>query len=199
VHVTSGSASYTLHTFNAEDFPRLPELDAATTFAVDPRRLLETNQPRLALGVAGRVAPGLTGILARFRGRQARHGRHDSYRLSVKETEIGGAGAGAGGDHPARALQELSEIAQSGDEVELGVHENQVVFSADGVSMTTRRIDGQFPNYRQLCPSVRARNSRCRATNCSTSCGVAAVMIERTSPAAAPICRGRADRDGSDA
>src|SRR5262249_17890570 len=33
VHLTAGTASYTLNTYNAEDFPRLPELDAVSTFA----------------------------------------------------------------------------------------------------------------------------------------------------------------------
>src|SRR6476659_1851446 len=42
VHVASGSASYTLHTYNPEDFPRLPELDAVQTFSVDRESLLET-------------------------------------------------------------------------------------------------------------------------------------------------------------
>ena len=35
VHISSGSASYTLHTYNAEDFPRLPEFAETATFAVD--------------------------------------------------------------------------------------------------------------------------------------------------------------------
>src|SRR5947209_2549078 len=34
VHVSSGTASYTLQTFNAEDFPRLPEVGDTPTFAV---------------------------------------------------------------------------------------------------------------------------------------------------------------------
>ena len=34
------------------------------------------------------------------------------------------------------------------------MHENQVVFGADGVWLTTRRIDGQFPNYKQLLPEA---------------------------------------------
>src|SRR3954469_21512006 len=42
VHVTSGTASYTLHTYNPEDFPRLPELGAVQTFSVDRESLLET-------------------------------------------------------------------------------------------------------------------------------------------------------------
>src|SRR5207244_8628653 len=47
---------------------------------------------------------------------------------------------------------ELARIANAGDMVEVGVHENQVLFSTDGAWLTTRRIDGQFPNYRQLLP-----------------------------------------------
>ena len=42
VHVTAGTASYTLHTFNPEDFPRLQELDSVQTFTVDRESLLET-------------------------------------------------------------------------------------------------------------------------------------------------------------
>ena len=52
VHVTSGAASYTLHTYNPEDFPRLPELDAVQTFAVDRESLLETISSRRARCVA---------------------------------------------------------------------------------------------------------------------------------------------------
>jgi DNA polymerase-3 subunit beta len=40
VHIVSGTASYTLNTYNPEDFPRLPELDAVTTFAVEREPLL---------------------------------------------------------------------------------------------------------------------------------------------------------------
>ncbi len=49
-------------------------------------------------------------------------------------------------------MQELARIAANADDVQLGVHENHVVFGADGTWLTTRRIDGQFPNYRQLLP-----------------------------------------------
>jgi len=42
VHVTAGSASYTLHTYNPKDFPRLQELETVQTFAVDRESMLET-------------------------------------------------------------------------------------------------------------------------------------------------------------
>jgi len=137
-----------------EDFPRLPELDAATTFAVDREALLETINRVSRSASRDESRPGPDGILARFEAGKLVMAATDSYRLSVKETEIGGQVPELEAIIPARALQGAERIAQSGDEVELGVHENQVVFSADGVSMTTRRIDGQFPNYRQLLPEA---------------------------------------------
>jgi DNA polymerase-3 subunit beta len=182
VHVTSGSASYTLHTFNAEDFPRLPELDATTTFAVDREALLETINRVSRSASRDESRPVLTGILARFEAGKLVMAATDSYRLSVKETEIGGQVPELEAIIPARALQELTRIAQSGDEVELGVHENQVVFSADGVSMTTRRIDGQFPNYRQLLPEAFEHELALPRNELLDVVRRAAVMIERTSP-----------------
>src|SRR5437868_12829716 len=66
VHVTSGSASYTLHTYNAEDFPRLPDLENVTRFAVDREALLETVNRVARSASSDESRPVLTGILARF-------------------------------------------------------------------------------------------------------------------------------------
>ena len=96
----------------------------------------------------------LTGILARFEGGKLVMAATDSYRLSVKETPLEGGAPELEAIIPARALTEVSRIAAGADSLELGVHENQVVFVADGVTLTTRRIEGQFPNYRQLIPET---------------------------------------------
>ena len=45
-------------------------------------------------------------------------------------------------------------MASGTEDVELGVHENHVIFSAGDVWLTSRRIDGQFPNYKQLLPET---------------------------------------------
>ena len=42
VHVASASASYRLHTYNADDFPRLPDIDEEQGFSVDRSVLLDT-------------------------------------------------------------------------------------------------------------------------------------------------------------
>ena len=62
---------------------------------------------------------------------------------------------------PARALGELTRIVKAA-ELEIGVLENQVIFTTDGI-LTTRQIEGQFPNYRQLLPETFEHEARTTA------------------------------------
>src|ERR671925_320426 len=116
VEIVSGSASYRLNTYNAEDFPRLPEAAGTELTAVDADALVETAARVSRASSRDESRPVLTGILVRFEGEKLIMAATDSYRL--------------------------------------GVQENQVLFVADGVLLTTRRIEGQFPNYRQLLPET---------------------------------------------
>jgi DNA polymerase III subunit beta len=154
VRVECGSASYRLHTYSVEDFPRLPDAATLGTFPVDKDALLDTVARVSRSASRDESRPVLTGILARFEGGKLVMAATDSYRLSVKETPLEGDAPELEAIIPARALTEATRIAQAADTLELGVHENQVAFVADGVTLTTRRIEGQFPNYRQLLPET---------------------------------------------
>jgi DNA polymerase-3 subunit beta len=154
IHVSSGSFESRLNTYTAEDFPRLLDAEGLERHAVDRDALLET------IARVGRSAsrdesrPVLTGILVRFEPGKLVMAATDSYRLSVKETALEGTIPELEAIVPARALAELARVGQGAERIELGVHENQVVFGVDGIWLTTRRIDGQFPNYKQLIPEA---------------------------------------------
>ena len=182
VHVTSGSASYTLHTYNAEDFPRLPELDAVQTFSVEREPLLETIARVARAASRDESRPVLTGVLVSFTGGKLVMAATDSYRLAVKETELDGSAPELEAIVPSRALQELARIASHGDTIEVGVHENQVLFSTEGAWLTTRRIDGQFPNYRQLLPEAFEHELTLPRTEILEVVRRASVMIQRATP-----------------
>jgi DNA polymerase-3 subunit beta len=152
VVVTAGPANYRLHTYSSEDFPRLPEVDNATLHTVDRDALVETVNRVGRSASRDESRPVLTGILVRFEPGKIVMAATDSYRLAVKETPVEGSLPDLEAIIPARALQELARIATGADEIQLGLQENHVVFGADGTWLTTRRIDGQFPNYRQLLP-----------------------------------------------
>jgi len=182
VHVTAGSAAYTLNTYNPEDFPRLPELEAVSTFAVERESLLETIGRVARAASRDESRPVLTGILVQFGGGKLVMAATDSYRLAVKETAFAGTVPDLEAIVPGRALQELARIANAGDEVEIGVQENQVLFSTDGIWLTTRRIDGQFPNYRQLLPESFEHELVIPRVELLEVIRRASVMIQRSTP-----------------
>ena len=153
VQIVSGSYNSRLHVFNAEDFPRLPTVDAQL-HAIDREALLETVDRVAKSASRDESRPVLTGILVRFEAGKLIMVATDSYRLSVKETTLSEAAPDLEAIIPARALTELSRLSGSGDTIDLGVHENHVVFGTGDAWLTTRRIDGQFPNYRQLLPDA---------------------------------------------
>ena len=155
VRVTCGSASYSLHTYSPEDFPRLPEIDPKSSFTVEREAFLDTVARVSRSASRDEARPVLTGVLVRFEGGKVIMAATDSYRLSVKETELQqGPAQELEAIVPARALTELARIGQASEAatIDVGVQENQIVFGVDGVWLTARRIDGQFPNYRQLVP-----------------------------------------------
>ncbi len=184
VRIVCGSYESRLNTYNAEDFPRLPELDALTTFSVDREALLDTVGRVQRSASRDESRPVLTGILARFEPGKLVMAATDSYRLSVKETPLEGDVPELEAIIPARALQELARIAVAGDEVELGVHENQVIFSVpgEGVYLTTRRIDGQFPNYKQLLPETFEHDVTIPRGELLDVVRRTSVMVQRNSP-----------------
>jgi DNA polymerase III subunit beta len=182
VRIESGSYSSRLHTYNVEDFPRLPDVDAIGTFSVDKDALLDTVGRVSRSASRDESRPVLTGILARFEGGKLIMAATDSYRLSVKETALEGEAPDLEAIIPARALAEVSRVAQSADSLELGVHENQVVFVADDVTLTTRRIEGQFPNYRQLLPETFEHTVVLPRTEALEVVRRVAVMAQRNSP-----------------
>ena len=182
VHITSGTASYTLHTYNPEDFPRLPELDVAQTFSVDRASLLETIHRVARAASRDESRPVLTGVLAQFGSGTLVMAATDSYRLAVKQTELSGTSAELEAIIPGRALQELARVASTGDTIEVGVHDNQVLFAIDGIWLTTRRIDGQFPNYRQLLPEQFEHELTLPRSELLDVVRRASVMIQRATP-----------------
>src|SRR5215203_935200 len=183
LEVTCGPASYKLNTYSAEDFPRLPDATGAQTFMVDSDTFLSTGSKVARSASRDESRPVLTGVLVRFEGAKLVMAATDSYRMSVKETELKDeAVSELEAIVPARALTELSRIAQDSAELQIGVQENHVVFGAGEVWLTTRRIDGQFPNYKQLLPDTFEHEVPLPRVEFLEVVRRASVMAQRNSP-----------------
>jgi DNA polymerase-3 subunit beta len=153
VELVAGNATFHIRVLRGDDFPPFPEPDPESAVELPAEAFVAT-----ALKVAGSASrdetrPVLTGILVSASDRELRMVATDSYRLSVKETTLETPlSSGFEVNVPARALQELARlVTHAGDEpLSVSVRQNQVLFTIGRVILSSRLIDGQFPNYRQL-------------------------------------------------
>jgi DNA polymerase-3 subunit beta len=157
VELTSGNATFHIRTLHAEDFPPFPEPDAGSAVSLPLGAFVATAQKVAGSASRDETRPVLTGILVSASGSEVRMVATDSYRLSVKETVLEQPMTGSFEVNvPSRALQELTRVAAHADDdlLTVSVRQNQVVFVVGQVVLSSRLIDGQFPNYRQLLPDT---------------------------------------------
>ncbi len=155
VELICGASTFHLRTLRSEDFPSLPS-PAADTRVVLPAEAFVQTVSRVARSASrDETRPVLTGVLMSASEQELRMVATDSYRLSVKQTPLESPLQGSlEANVPARALQELVRIAQQAptESLAVSVGQNQVVFEIGDIALSSRLIDGQFPNYRQLLP-----------------------------------------------
>jgi DNA polymerase-3 subunit beta len=157
VELVGGTATFHIRTLRLEDFPPFPEAEGDGRVEVPGPAFVETVLKVARSASRDETRPVLTGILVSASADELRMVATDSYRLSVKETRLESPLEGTfEANVPARALQELTRIVQHGgaEGLSVSVRANQVVFEAAGVVLSSRLIDGQFPNYRQLLPDA---------------------------------------------
>ncbi|MGA2163812.1 MAG: DNA polymerase III subunit beta [Solirubrobacteraceae bacterium] len=155
VELLCAGAIFHLRTLRAEDFPALPSAVEESRMTIPAEAFVQTVERVARSASHDETRPVLTGILISAADRELRMVATDSYRLSVKRTTLESPLEGAiEANVPARALQELTRVAQQYQctELTLGLGQNQVIFELGGAVLSSRLIDGQFPNYRQLIP-----------------------------------------------
>lgn len=154
VQISCGGSTFQVRLLPSEEFPKLPTPEGDSVSLPAPA-LIETIE-RVALAASRDEArPVLTGVLVSAEERSLTMVATDSYRLSVKHTELEQpVSSKLEANVPARALRELTRIVaqEESAEVEIFLLANQAVFRCDGVVLSSRLIEGQFPNYKQLLP-----------------------------------------------
>jgi DNA polymerase-3 subunit beta len=158
VRLAAGENEYRIRAYAADDFPQLPGFDAEAAFKMSGEVLVETVEKVSRSYSRDETRPILTGILISFEENRVRMVTTDSYRLSIKETDLATTAFEGSREAiiPARAMQEASRIFSGSDEeeVEVSLSENQALFRIGDVLFGTRLIDGNFPEYRRLLPTT---------------------------------------------
>ena len=164
VELTSSSGSYQMRGMPADDFPELPLVENGTALRVDPSSLLKALRATLFASSADEAKQLLTGVHLRFNQKRLEAASTDGHRLamltvedalqaeiSVDESEPDELAVTL----PARSLREVERLMASwkgNDPVSLFCERGQVVVLAADQMVTSRTLEGTYPNYRQLIP-----------------------------------------------
>jgi DNA polymerase-3 subunit beta len=153
LQVSAGRSRFTVRTHHAADFPHLPNAGGLSV-SLPAAGLVEALRQVVRAASGEDSRPILTGVLMAAEGAGLRLVATDSYRLAVRDLD--GAGVLEEGQKvlvPSRALSELQRLLGSrSDAVDLRLGSHDATFTVGSVRLTTRLIEGEFPNYRALIP-----------------------------------------------
>ena len=153
--ITCDTSSFSIKALNYEDFPGFPSVDVTQRIEV-PFVQFSSMVRRVARVVSKDESRAiLTGVLITLEEGLLRMVATDSYRLAITEAELEESSA-----DPFQAvisgsfLQEIASLPKTESPVTLALAENQIVVTCEDTVFINRRIEGNFPNYKQLLPDA---------------------------------------------
>ncbi|MBD1875471.1 DNA polymerase III subunit beta [Nodosilinea sp. FACHB-131] len=162
VTLTSSSGRYEVRGLSAEDYPALPTVEEGEAISLSADALLSGLRGSLFATSGDETKQVLTGVHLLSETDALEFAATDGHRLSVVQTTDESVTDTPFMDVtvPAKALRELERMIQgytSNEPVALRLDETQVLFDLGRQRLTTRLLEGQYPNYRQLLPKQFAR------------------------------------------
>jgi DNA polymerase III subunit beta len=151
LRIASGRSQFAVRTLPVAEFPRLPS-PSGDLVTLPAEGVEEALRQVVRAASSEDSRPILTGVLMTAEEGGLRLVATDSYRLAVRD--LPGTSVLREGQRvlvPSRALAELQRLLGAG-EVTLRLGEHDATFTLGDVQLTTRLIEGEFPNYRQLIP-----------------------------------------------
>lgn len=147
---------YRIREMMPEDFPQIPTWEGESVIKASGSEFVSAVQQTARASSSDEKRPVLTGTLIEKGegGSAIKMVSTDSYRLSWKDLEVSGSSA-AWEDCiiPTKTLNEVARLAGSvEDDIEIKMQDKQVMFKLGEMVISSRLIEGQFPNYRQLVP-----------------------------------------------
>lgn len=151
LHVSSEKYQSTINGMLADEFPSLPEITSAAEVKI-PAQIVKTAIAQTVLTAShDDTRPVLTGVLCHTHDGALYFAATDGYRLAERKLQKLTDEVKA--LIPASTLSDVARVIPDDcDEVVMLFDDSQVRFRMDDIEVTSRLIDGNFPDYRQLIP-----------------------------------------------
>jgi len=154
IEISSDYGKYKLTGHDGEEFPKTPTLETPSTLNVDASILSSAINKTLFATGNDELRPVMSGVLFELNNDDLTFVATDAHKLvRYKRTDLK-ADKGASFILPKKPLTLLKNILGSvGKEVKVEYNETNVMFVFDSTKMTTRLIDGKYPNYNAVIPT----------------------------------------------
>lgn len=151
--IRSGKSRFTLATLPAAEFPTVEDVQAQVRISLpqkDLRQLLDRTQFSMA---QQDVRYYLNGLLLELRDGTVRAVATDGHRLALSDLDAEGVPAGQQIIVPRKGVLELARLLDGGEEpAELAIGSNHIRANVGGQQLTSKLIDGRFPDYERVIP-----------------------------------------------
>ncbi len=153
VRMTCERSNFRFPGLPPSDFPSLPEAKEAEPQKVPARTLAEMIRKTMFAISQDETRYTYNGVYMETEDGKLRLVATDGHRLAMIERPCPGVRLGQGVIVHKKALGELVKLLQaSEEEVSISLTQNHVIFRLEGVELSARLIDGEFPKYRQVIP-----------------------------------------------
>jgi DNA polymerase III subunit beta len=172
-----------IHGIDAVEFPPLPARDAGSGVELDALALEAAIGQTAVAASSDEARPVLTGVLLQLDGDRLTLVATDGHRLAVRTVAVEAPADGAGVSVivPARHLAEVARaITPNRPKVTITVspQRNQIFFSLADVEISSRLIEGNYPNYAQVIPAESTTTVTLPATSLLRETRTAAVLAK---------------------
>jgi len=153
--IRSGHSEFRLNGLNAEEYPRLPQIEEENVFQI-PADLLKTVIRQTVFAVStSETRPILTGVNWKVENGELICTATDSHRLAMRKVKIEAENAVSYNVViPGKSLNELSKILDDGSApIDIVITANQVLFKAEHLLFFSRLLDGNYPETARLIPA----------------------------------------------
>lgn len=185
-NITCDTSAFLVKTLDAADFPSFPTVEPSQQIKI-PFDIFSLMVHRVAKSVSrDETRAILTGILIEIEGIHLRMVATDSYRLALSETNIDSDNYNDDNNFSVvisgNFLNDIASINQPASEISIGSTENQIVITCGDTIFINRRIEGTYPNYRQLLPDTYETRATFEMSSLLASTKRAALMSSSSSP-----------------
>ncbi|MBR1830462.1 MAG: DNA polymerase III subunit beta [Atopobiaceae bacterium] len=155
VAITCGKSHFRLNTLDPRDFPEFPQYALERSIELPSALLSEMVDKVYKVTSKDTSRPILGGVLLSVEENVIRLVATDSYRLAVCDSNVETSSAEEAFRTivPGGTFHDVLALPSMTDTVLVGTTASQVVFSFGNTTYISRKIEGNFPNYRQLLPA----------------------------------------------